>query len=318
MQPPVRLAPIATAPDDAWRFARRAGERRSGDGIEPSTWLPAVLGRIASGERPGRLYVRDGRPAGFVSWTAGSPLGISVDLLYVEPRGELLEEYGRLLATVALELGAIAFVHGPVPDLPPADEQRLFEGLGFRPCSRSEMVRDAGASGPTIPSPPGERLRAVADGDRAALVALHRRAYHGTFDRFLFLEVEDEEEDARRAVEQILGGQFGPFLPEGSPVAERGGRLVGAVLAVRTPAGALIADVATDPELQHQGIGRRVLSEALRGLAEIGVARVYLNVTEGNEPALHLYRSLGFRRSLGPSRDWYHAGRIPVAPIRGP
>jgi ribosomal protein S18 acetylase RimI-like enzyme len=69
-----------------------------------------------------------------------------------------------------------------------------------------------------------------------------------------------------------------------------------------------------DPEFQGSGVGRRLLTTTLRSLRGAGEPRIYLNVTEGNEPALRLYRRLGFVRSLGPTRDWYNALRIPFAP----
>jgi len=186
--------------------------------------------------------------------------------------------------------------------------------LGYRRYGRSEMVLE-GAGPPADGSPrPGETLRPVERDDLVALAALHRAAYRDRFDRYLFLELTDEGEDAVREVREILDGRWGEFLPHGSWLLLDGGRPAGAVLTVHGGAGALVADVMVDPASQGHGIGRRVLTRALREMRAGGASRIYLNVTEGNERALRLYRGLGFVRSLGPTRDWYNAARIPVPP----
>lgn len=311
-----RLTPLSVEPAAALRLGRRAVEgRRAIDGLESSSWLTAMEERLAAGAIPGRLYWVAGAPVGFASWSAGGPLGVSVDLLYVEPTERLGDEYARLLREVEASCGPIAFVHGPLPGLSTTDEERSLEPLGFRRYSRSEMVRRGSLSARPEPSVPGESLRPVVPADVPALAELHRRAYHDRFDRFLFLELDDEAADSRREVDEILGGRWGEFSATGSLVAEQDGAPVGAVLSVVTPAGVLVADVMVEPARQGSGVGRRMLTASLRALDRAGTPSVYLNVTEGNERALRLYRSLGFSRSLGPSRDWYHAGRIPVAPV---
>jgi ribosomal protein S18 acetylase RimI-like enzyme len=189
--------------------------------------------------------------------------------------------------------------------------------FGFQRYGRSEMLLAPGASLPDAPSVLGEEVRPARQDDLGRLAELHREAYRARFDRYLFLEVEDEREDALRAVAEILDGRWGEFLPAGSWIVERAGRPVGAVLSVRSGTGTLIADVMVVPELQGNGVGRRALAAAVRSLRDAGEQRVYLNVTEGNEPALRLYRRFGFVRSLGPTRDWYNARLIPIAPAQG-
>jgi len=188
-------------------------------------------------------------------------------------------------------------------------------GLGYRRYGRSEMVLQAPGAPGEASSPAGEQFRPALRTDLVRLAELHRAAYAESFDRYLFLELPDEHEDARREVHEILEGRWGEFLPEGSCVCERDGRMVGAVLSVRGPTGALVADVMVDPGHRGHGVGRRLLTSAVRSMRHAGVDRIYLNVTEGNERALRLYRSLGFARSLGPTHDWYNARRIPVAPF---
>lgn len=295
-------------------MGRLAAIARVRDGAEPAAWADAIDQQIREGRLPGRLWWSEERPAGFVSWSAPGMLGVSVRLAYVEPAADRPAEYGRLLDAVRREAGPIVLVHGPLPGLAPDEQRSVLADRGYRPCSRSEMVREGAHPLPEPQLSAGERLRPVRATDTEALAELHRRAYHRRFDRYLFVETEDEAEDARREVAQLREGRYGPFEPLGSAVLEKDGKIVAAVLSVSTGAGTLVADVMVSPELQGGGLGRKVLSHAVRSVESAQGARTYLNVTEGNERAVRLYRSLGFVRSLGPSHDWYDAHQIPVGP----
>ena len=309
-----RLDPLSSDPTASRRFALRAIETRAQGASEPSTWARAYEEMVLAGSINGRLYVVDGQPTGFVSWATGGPLGVSVELLYVSEDASGPPHYARLLSMVEDEAGPVAFISGPLAGLAPEAEDRLMRPRGFRRFGRIEMVLDAAVPLPEPSCQAGERFLPAARSDRARLAALHQRAYHERFDRFLFLEVLDEREDALRGVGEILDGRWGEFTSAGSWMCERDGRLIGAILSVHSPAGALIADVMVDPEFQGGGVGRRLLTTTLRSLRAAGERRIYLNVTAGNEPALRLYRRLGFVLSLGPTRDWYNALKIPVAP----
>jgi ribosomal protein S18 acetylase RimI-like enzyme len=311
---PGRLEPFSVDPVSGRAFARRAIETRAQGGQEAPVWAEEFGRRLASGEVSGRLYVLDGRPVGLASWSAGGPVGALVQLLYSSVEGSEPARYGEILAALEGEVGPVAFVSGPFAGLSATDEEAVMLPRGFRRFGRSEMVlQPDGVPFESTPEP-GESLRGADRPDLDRLVELHRAAYHDRFDRYLFLDRWDETEDARVAVTEILDGRWGAFEPRGSWILERSGRPAGAILSVRTPAGTLVADVAVAPELQGRGVGRRLLARAVRSLRESGERKVYLNVTEGNERALRLYARLGFVRSLGPTRDWYNARLIPVAP----
>ena len=307
------LRPLSVEPASALRLGRLAIGART----ESAAWAQAYAERLEAGSIVGRLYVVDGVATGFVSWSGDGPVGASVDLLYAAPRDPAPPEYGAILSAVGEEAGPVAFVAGPLAGLSPAEEERLMRSLGFRRYGRSEMVLDTDDRLREPGSAPGERLRPVELSDLPALARLHEEAYRNTFDRYLFLELTDEREDALREVREIANGRWGEFYLEGSWIAEHDGEPVGAVLSVRGQAGALIADVMVSPGARGRGVGRRVLTAAVRSMRSNGGLRIYLNVTEGNEPALRLYRGLGFVRSIGPTRDWYNSARIPVPPFPG-
>ncbi len=312
------LEPLSDDLAAARRLGHQAIDAHAGPGAWSESWRRSFDERLVAGRVAGRLYVVDGVPSGFVSWTDGGPPGVSVDLWFALGTAAVPETYADLLYGVQEASGPVAFAPGALAGVAPEAEDRLMRGLGFAPYGRSEMSLRAGATLPAVLPEPGELLRPVETNDLPKLAELHRRAYHGRFDRYLFYELPDEAADAAREVREMFEGRWGPFVPAGSWIAERAGEVVGAVLAVHGGAGVLLADVMVDPALQGRGIGRRVLLTALRALRASGEGSIYLNVTEGNAPALRLYERVGFARSLGPSRDWYSTLRIPVAPDAPP
>ncbi|KAB2846462.1 MAG: GNAT family N-acetyltransferase [Hyphomicrobiaceae bacterium] len=80
------------------------------------------------------------------------------------------------------------------------------------------------------------------------------------------------------------------------------------------PAGFVLAFVAADeaeiitfavvPGCHRQGIGRRLVRSLIDLLGAEGVASLFLEVAADNEPALGLYRSMGFRQ-VGARRSYY-------------
>ncbi len=70
------------------------------------------------------------------------------------------------------------------------------------------------------------------------------------------------------------------------------------------PHAALVEAVAVLPEWRGRGVGRQMMTEALTRARQAGRRRVGLYVVEGNEPALRLYRSLGFRVQHGQALWW--------------
>ena len=76
---------------------------------------------------------------------------------------------------------------------------------------------------------------------------------------------------------------------------EAGGSPVGTVLVARRGWTSRIAAMGLAPEARGQGLGRRLLGEAVEGARSRGDRAVYLEVIEQNTPAVRLYTSFGFR-----------------------
>jgi ribosomal-protein-alanine N-acetyltransferase len=77
-----------------------------------------------------------------------------------------------------------------------------------------------------------------------------------------------------------------------------------------------IITIATDPSKRRLGIGRALMTHAIRHLHGDRIARLFLEVSENNAAALSLYRTLGFRQ-VGARKGYYAsaaaAGMAPSA-----
>ncbi len=107
------------------------------------------------------------------------------------------------------------------------------------------------------------------------------------------------EEDWRGYVTGILRGDAGRFMPESSFVAVEGERLVGAVLVSHWMGSPMIAELGVSPDRRRRGIAHALLSTASTRLARLEERRWSLYVTEGNDPAIALYRAFGFDQAGG-------------------
>ena len=63
--------------------------------------------------------------------------------------------------------------------------------------------------------------------------------------------------------------------------------------------------LAVSPDCHRRGVGRRLLDDFLERARNDGVARVHLEVRDGNE-AVAMYRNAGFS-PVGKRRNYYHA-----------
>jgi ribosomal protein S18 acetylase RimI-like enzyme len=308
----VMVRPLADDPAAAVALLREALAARGPPAEEALPWHSTLERAVADGSAHGIMEHENGTGIGIAVWDPSSPVGATVEVLYRTAPHRSAVGYRRLIDEIRRAAGLVAFAPGGLSGLTEVEEAELMRGLGFGRFARSEMRLP-----PAAPTPPPRegapsRLRRVRPNDEAGLADLHRRAYDGRFDQYLFLADTDPRRDSELAVKELLGGRWGEFLPWASPVADGENGPAGAVIVVRAPYGPLIADVMVDPAVQGRGLGRRLMVECIAALRERNESVIVLNVTEGNAPAVALYESLGFVRTLGPSYAWYARDRIPV------
>lgn len=77
-------------------------------------------------------------------------------------------------------------------------------------------------------------------------------------------------------------------------VAELDRKVVGMIVVWLIVDEAHVATVATHPEYRRRGIGRRLLSHALRHLIQDGARSSFLEVRESNLAAQEMYRKFGY------------------------
>jgi tRNA threonylcarbamoyladenosine biosynthesis protein TsaB len=132
------------------------------------------------------------------------------------------------------------------------------------------------------------RLRPAAVADAPLLAELYAACLAGPWDAGFFV--------------QVLGspGGFGA-------VAEAHGATLGFVLGRTAADEAEILAIGVLPAYRRSGVGHRLMAETGRRAAELGAARVFLEVATDNDAALALYRGQGFLEA-GKRKSYYGAG----------
>ncbi|MEW6284937.1 MAG: ribosomal protein S18-alanine N-acetyltransferase [Chloroflexota bacterium] len=87
-------------------------------------------------------------------------------------------------------------------------------------------------------------------------------------------------------------------------VAEVDGEIVGMLVAWLLVDEAHIATLAVHPAHRRRGIARKLLSHALRSMAEEGAVTSFLEVRESNIAAQELYRQFGYE-AVGRRKRYY-------------
>jgi ribosomal-protein-alanine N-acetyltransferase len=141
---------------------------------------------------------------------------------------------------------------------------------------------------------PDPRLSEAGSRDAAAFAALHGRSFRrGWSEDELERLLIDRQVVAHRAMNDR--------------------ELAGFILSRMAAGEAEILSVAVATRWRGRGVARRLLDLHLRRLAGLGVSAVFLEVEEGNEPALRLYHRAGFRE-VGRRPGYYAEGAgAPVA-----
>ena len=134
------------------------------------------------------------------------------------------------------------------------------------------------------------RARSIDPSDVPALGVLMLAAYRGTVD-----DEGETEADAIAEVQGTLSGEYGPFLADCSFAVDDDARIVGASLVTLWEGQSISTYLVVHPDMQRRGLGTFLMATSGNALVRAGYTHVDLFVTEANEPAVSLYRKLGFQ-----------------------
>ncbi len=178
-------------------------------------------------------------------------------------------------------LAARGFTRVVTSALAPA-EQAGFLAVGFEEYERLHLLSHDLRDVPRPPKEPADLLRRGRGPDWPAVLAVDASA----FSPFWRLDASGLSE----AIDATPVTRFRVAAPRRGPA----GVLAYAVTGLSADQGYL-QRLAVHPQHRRSGLGRALGLDGLRWLRRKGVAEAVVNTQLGNEPALALYLSLGFR-----------------------
>ena len=156
-------------------------------------------------------------------------------------------------------------------------EQVGFLGAGFEVHERLHLLEHDLHH---VPRADTSALRRAGPADHPEVLAVDGRAFPSFW----------------RIDESSLAEALGATPNSRFRVASRDGWVAGYAVTGRAGRRGFLQRLAVDPEQQRHGLGRALCVDALRWLRRWRVEQAVVNTQMGNEAALALYESLGFRR----------------------
>lgn len=150
-----------------------------------------------------------------------------------------------------------------------------------------------------MPTPGGVVLRTdLRPGDLGEIVRMHGKIYA-------------REYGFDATFEAYVAGPMAEFVCAASPrdrlwIAESAGRIVGSVAIVSASADeAQLRWFLVAPQVRGQGLGKRLLGEAVEFCRQAGYRSIFLWTVSALSAAAHLYQAAGFRRvEQAPRHLW--------------
>lgn len=128
------------------------------------------------------------------------------------------------------------------------------------------------------------------------VAAFLMKAYEGHLEQQFGMHVGSPEE-WNDYVTSIWKGENGNYLPLGSWITRDDEGIAGAALTSHWMGAPLLAEIGVRKDRRGQGIARALVVATINALADLGYDRLALYVTIGNDPAIHLYKSIGFQQA---------------------
>ena len=260
----------------------------------------------------GSVALENGQVAGYAFYVLEEHKGL-LGGLYVSSRWPQLRLAQELLNDVLETLRALPRTERIEAQLIPfgCDLGRALAEQGFRLYPRQFMLLELGpalgsAAHPGNSSTPARAAPAALAGLRlerwddrcfAACARLIQLAYSNHMDGEINDQYRSESGALKFLKNIILLPGCGQFQPQASFVLRppHSHELVGVVLtSLVAPGVAHTTQICVMPGYQRHGIGRRLMEAAIDALRERGISKLSLTVTAANDPAVRLYRKIGF------------------------
>ncbi len=126
------------------------------------------------------------------------------------------------------------------------------------------------------------------------------RAYEGHIEQTFGMHVGSETE-WRDYVTGIWKGDSGTYIPLASWAVRDSTGVAGVSLATHWMGSPLLSELGVRKDRRGEGLGRALILQTMNALADLAYDRLGLYVTVGNDPAIALYKSLGFTQVGGRS-----------------
>lgn len=139
-----------------------------------------------------------------------------------------------------------------------------------------------------------QEVRIINNRDIHELGEVMYEAYKGTVD------YDDESiDDAIEEVKTTMKGKYGRPLDSACLVIERNERIASAIIFTwdKKQNMPLLTFSMTRALQKGKGFATKLINEGLMRLKDLDYSKCCLIVTEGNEPAYSIYKSIGFRES---------------------
>jgi ribosomal-protein-alanine N-acetyltransferase len=155
------------------------------------------------------------------------------------------------------------------------------------------------------PTPEAVRIRPMTPADMDRVIEIAGSLKDAPqWPRSAYLAALDPEAAPRR-IALVAEEATGSGNPGGRPSSLGWGAVAGFAVASLLPPQAELETIAVAPQLQRRGLARRLFAALAGELAAAQVTEVMLEVRASNQPALGLYRQLGFVET-GHRRRYYH------------
>lgn len=140
-----------------------------------------------------------------------------------------------------------------------------------------------------------EEAREIVPTDTFGLGEVMYEAYKGTIDYG-----GETKEEAEEEIKGTIEGKYGKLISPACLVVEKSKKIASAIIYSwfedeKMP---LLTFSMTRASEKGKGFAKKLIQESLMRLSEQGYSNCCLVVTEGNEPAISIYKSLGFAEEL--------------------